>query len=250
MLLRICLIIAILGGGAVVAVNFVMVQKALVQVISDRDTETAAKKDALEKLDKSQKELASTKSKLDATTRALAQTKTELDSANGKITELNAQNTALNDKLKGAVAKSDKFEADLEKFSKLGVSPEQIIQLQADVKKSAVALAGVNAENKLLLTKVDEKEQELQRLRGTSTNVVEPSGLKGKVVAVDPKFDFVILNIGYEQNVLANGVMMIARDGKLIGKVRIASVTSNKCVANILPDWRRGDVLEGDEVLD
>jgi hypothetical protein len=68
-------------------------------------------------------------------------------------------------------------------------------------------------------------------------------------VAVDPKFNFVVLNIGEEQGAKARGVMMVDHDGKLLGKVRITSVTKTECVANILPDWKRGTIMEGDEVL-
>jgi hypothetical protein len=66
---------------------------------------------------------------------------------------------------------------------------------------------------------------------------------------VDPKFGFVILNIGEDKGVLANGIMMVARGGNLIGKVQIARVEKTQSVANILPAWRRGEVMEGDEVL-
>jgi hypothetical protein len=31
--------------------------------------------------------------------------------------------------------------------------------------------------------------------------------------------------------------------------VRIKTVTKDRCVANILPSWKRGEVMEGDEVL-
>jgi hypothetical protein len=44
--------------------------------------------------------------------------------------------------------------------------------------------------------------------------------------------------------------MMIARSGVLIGNVQISRVENTECVANILPAWRRGDVMEGDQVLD
>ena len=68
-------------------------------------------------------------------------------------------------------------------------------------------------------------------------------------MAVDPKFDFVVLDIGEDQGVLERGEMMVDRDGKLLGKVRIKSVEKDRCVANILPDWKRGEIMEGDEVL-
>jgi negative regulator of sigma E activity len=77
-----------------------------------------------------------------------------------------------------------------------------------------------------------------------------PPGLKGQIVAVDPKYSFVILNMGEDKKLLVNGIMLVARDGKLIAKVQIARVDKTQSVANILPAWRRSDVMEGDEVID
>ena len=43
--------------------------------------------------------------------------------------------------------------------------------------------------------------------------------------------------------------MMVDRGDKLLGKVQIKTVFKDRCVANILPDWKRGEIEEGDEVL-
>ena len=72
--------------------------------------------------------------------------------------------------------------------------------------------------------------------------------LKGKIVAVDPKWDFVVLNIGGDQGVLQDGEMLVSRDGKLVAKVIVRSVQKDRCIANVVPGWKLGDVIEGDEV--
>jgi hypothetical protein len=83
--------------------------------------------------------------------------------------------------------------------------------------------------------------------------VVEPPGLSGQVVAVDPKYGFVILNIGSDKNVVANGTLLISRGGKFIGHVQVARVGPTQCVANILPDQAHpsglAEVMEGDVVF-
>jgi hypothetical protein len=66
---------------------------------------------------------------------------------------------------------------------------------------------------------------------------------------VDPKWDFVVLDVGEKQNVVPHGVMMVSRDGKLIAKVKIVSVQTDRSIANIMPSWRLGEVMEGDLVL-
>lgn len=43
--------------------------------------------------------------------------------------------------------------------------------------------------------------------------------------------------------------MMVSRDGKLIAKIKVVSVQADRCIANIMPQWKLGDVMEGDLVL-
>jgi hypothetical protein len=133
----------------------------------------------------------------------------------------------------------------------LQLTPQQVIDLKDKLDKTELARNGATKESELLRASRDALQDRLTRLN--PTNVAEnpklPAGLKGQVVAVDPKFGFVILNIGNNKGVLTNGVMMIARDGNLIGKVQISGVEDTQSVANILPAWRRGEVMEGDEVL-
>ena len=57
MLLRICLIVAILGAGAVVAVNFVMVKPAMEATITARDSEKQQKETAQKDLATAKKDL-------------------------------------------------------------------------------------------------------------------------------------------------------------------------------------------------
>jgi hypothetical protein len=250
MLLRICLIIAILGGGGVIAVNFVMVKKSIETTVTQRDTEKKDKETAQNDLSKTRTTLKAVSNNLATTTVKLTQTQSQLNAANGKVADLETQTKDLTGKLTAAENKRDEFQAQLAKWEQLHLTPPDVIQLQADLKKVTFALAGVSNENKIVLAKVEDLQRELDRLRPNSDVVVEPPGLKGSVVAVDPKYDFVVLNIGKDKGVVPDGVMMIARAGVLIGKVQISRVENTECVANILPAWRHGDVMEGDQVLD
>jgi hypothetical protein len=59
----------------------------------------------------------------------------------------------------------------------------------------------------------------------------------------------VVLDIGEEQGVLENGEMLVNRNGRLVAKVKIKTVERSRSIANVLPGWKLGDVMEGDEVL-
>ena len=76
-----------------------------------------------------------------------------------------------------------------------------------------------------------------------------PAGLKGTVLAVDPKYNFVVLDIGEDKGALERGEMLVNHSGRLVAKVRISSVEKNRCIANIMPGWGNADVMEGDQVL-
>src|SRR5205085_7792909 len=78
---------------------------------------------------------------------------------------------------------------------------------------------------------------------------VVPLGTKGKVVAYDPKYEFVVLDIGSEQGLQENAKMLINRDGKLVTKVNVTHVEKNRAIANIMPEWKQDDVIEGDVAI-
>jgi len=88
----------------------------------------------------------------------------------------------------------------------------------------------------------------LQLYEGTNTVVYLPPALKGKIMVVDPKWDFVVLNIGDDQGVKQNGELLVSRDGKLVAKVIVRTLEKDRAIANIVPGWKLGDVIEGDEV--
>jgi hypothetical protein len=228
------------------------VKKTIETTISQRDDETKAKKDALGKLDKSQKDLASTRTTLTNTTKTLTATTTALAAANRKAQDLDTQITNLNSKLAIAVARGDTNEAQLAKWEQVHLTPQQVLEKLDDLKKVTLARDGVEEEKKVLQSNLKADDEELARLRGTNhiSDIPQlPAGLKGQVLAVDPKYGFVVLDIGGDKGVKTNGIMMVARDGNLIGKVQISSVNDTQSVANILPAWRHGEVMEGDEVL-
>jgi len=72
--------------------------------------------------------------------------------------------------------------------------------------------------------------------------------LKGKIIVVDPKWDFVVLNIGETQGAIQDGELLVSREGKLVAKVVIRNIQKDRCIANIVPGWKLGELIEGDDV--
>jgi hypothetical protein len=248
MLLRICLVLTILAGLGTAYVGFFPVQHIIETTRADRDdfhhkldSETALYK-------KTDKELKSTQATLATTTAKLTETTAQLTEATAKNTELEKQNPDLTDKLTKQTARADADDQLLERWRTLP-PPEEIKVRLAELVTTKKSLDAVVAENKLIKASRDEYMARYFALVEPDAAVALPPGLKGKIMAVDPKYDFVVLNIGDEQGVKERGEMMVNRKGKLIGKVRITSVQKDTSVASILPAWQRGEIMEGDQVL-
>jgi Skp family chaperone for outer membrane proteins len=251
MLLRICLVIAIVGGLAAGALSFVKVQDIIVTTRAARDQWHSQFDSEHKTRLTAEANLKKTKAELDTTKKDLATTKSQLDEANAKVADLDKKNTDLTADLDKTRADRDTAQQELEQWHLIpgGLKPPQIAAMIEELAKAKQARDAYIAENKILNNKVLDLDARWNKFFGNNAPVILPTGLKGKIMAVDPKFDFVVLNIGRDQGVLERGEMMVNRQGKLLGKVRIASVQKDRCIANILPDWRRGEVMEGDEVL-
>ena len=107
----------------------------------------------------------------------------------------------------------------------------------------------MDTENKVLLQKLKKTENELAIYTKKEYHVPLPPGLLGKVLVSDPKWNFVVLNVGEDQGVLQYGELLVNRNGKLVAKIRVSTVEKDRSVANILPGWQLGEVMEGDQVI-
>jgi cell shape-determining protein MreC len=107
----------------------------------------------------------------------------------------------------------------------------------------------VEDEKKVLQRQLTRVQNELDVFKRPEHHVELPASLVGKVLVTDPKWDFVVLNVGEDQGVLENGELLVSRDGKLVAKIKITSVQKNQSIGNILPGSQLGEVLEGDKVI-
>jgi chromosome segregation ATPase len=111
-------------------------------------------------------------------------------------------------------------------------------------------LVALGDENKLLSEQLINMRNETQRLRTELSKQTEtPTGLRGKVAAVEDAWSFVVLNIGRTQNVQPNSEFIVYRDTKMVSKVQVVNVGRETCVAEILPEYNIGKPQVGDMVL-
>ena len=72
--------------------------------------------------------------------------------------------------------------------------------------------------------------------------------LVGKVIKVDKKYAFVVLDLGNRDNLKVVDILSVYRSNKFIGKVRVERLEDDRSAAVILPEWQNAQFREGDEV--
>jgi hypothetical protein len=248
-MIRICLIVAIVASLAAVAIGFTKVQEKIVTTMNERDQNAKDRDDERAAKVKVQGELKTTKADLESTKSTLARTKKNLEETTARADELDKQKTELTTQLANVKEERDAAQNKLIAWDLIGRTPEEVKKVIADLKTTVKERDVFVSENKVLLRDNKKLSAKLAELIGDDPPVVLPLGLKGTIVAVDPKYDFVVLDIGGNQGVLERGEMLVNRSGKLVAKVRIISVDPERSIANILPGWKQGEVIEGDQVL-
>ena len=249
MLIRISLIVAIIAGLAVGGLNFVTVKEKITTLQSELKKESDAHKEFEGKFNVAQKNLTKT-------TADLKQTKTELEATTAAKEKADADLAALTkraDKLTEDLTKTRQDLVDsqqqLAAFKATGVTPQQILGFKSEYKKVQDNLAVAEDENKVLARRLKKVENELAKYVTPDKPVFLPASLKGKVLVADPKWNFVVLNVGENQGMLQDGQLLVNRNGRLVAKVVVSSVQKDRCIANVLPGWELGEVMEGDQVI-
>jgi cell shape-determining protein MreC len=248
MLIRISLVVAIVAGLAVSGLNFLKVKEKITTIQQQREDERGAK-------EKAQTELASTKKDLEKTSADLKTTKANLETASAErekaVADLAAatkRNTQLTEERDRIRKERDDAQADLAAYTGTGLKPEQILAMNKQFKDLQAALDASQDEKKLLGQKITRLQTELDRYVNPEKPVFLPASLTGKVIVTDPKWNFVVLNIGLDQGVKEYGEMLVNRNGKLVAKVIIRSAQKDRCIANVMQGWQLGEVMEGDQV--
>jgi hypothetical protein len=248
MLLRISLIVAILAGLGAGVFCYLEVTDKIPALTQQRDDEKSAKEATNAVLVATTTTLKKTKAELSQTQQELAQTQSERDKALVRADAQGKRADELSDKLGKVTQERDDAQNLVAAYKGTGFSPEQVLQLSKDVKTARAEVEVANGEKTLLLHTVTRLSAELDKIRGTNDFVKLPAELHGKVLVVDPKWDFVVLDVGEDKGVITQGELLVSRQGKLVAKVIVTSVQKDRCIANLVPGWKLGDMIEGDEV--
>lgn len=250
MLLRISLIIAIVAALAIAVLNFTMVKEKIETTERHRAEEQTAKETAMKERDDTKRELDKTAADLKNTKESLATAEADRDKFQAEATTQAKKAADLTAKLATTTSERDEAQAFLAAYKATGYEPAQILGFDKQFKELRDTIEVTTSENKTL-------SRTLQRVRNQLAELTQegwrppplPAGLRGKVLVSDPKWDFVILDVGEDQGVFEKGEVLVSRNGKLVAKLSVRVVEKNRCIANVLPGWRIGDVMEGDQIL-
>ena len=239
-----------LGGAAFIA--FSEVQGEIDRITDERDT-------AQTNLDRTDGELADAKKAQEKAEQSNVIAQGQAETAMQNLRRSQQDLVEQRQRADQHEADAKKFEADLVKASNFVQSWELFQQAngtQDQIKQKLNTYRDVNnqraqfiAENGILLSQIEKQGVELARYTGASVKVALPRTLQGKVTAVDAQFDFVVLDIGESQGAREHGELLVSRGEKLIGKLRILDVKKDHSIANILPDWKQGEIQTGDLVI-
>lgn len=248
MLIRISLIVAIVAALAVGALNIAEVRVKITNLISERNNYHTERDQARTQLADTRQELTRTKADLTQTQQDLADTKKQRDTALANEQSQKKRADDLTEKLAKTNQELDDSQNQLAAYKATGYTASQVGDLAKALKSSQAQVDAIKEENGVLQRTVVRLQTQLAFLVGSNYVVTLRADLKGKIIAVDPRWDFVVLNIGGDQGVLDNGEMLVSRDGRLVAKVIVRSVMKDRCIANIMPGWQLGQVIEGDVV--
>jgi len=248
MLLRIFLILAILAGLGAGGIAYYEFSTQIPQLQTQRDTEKDAKVKEIDAHNKTKATLKKTQADLAQTQSDLADTKTELTKTQERADSLEKRANDLTTKLAKTAAELEDTKNQLVEYQASGLKPAEVAALTKDLANARKEIAAITDERNIIKHQYDLTKAKLDSLLNPENVVKLPASLKGKILVVDPKWDFVVLDVGDQQGVLEDGEMLVSRDGKLVAKVVIRTVQKDRCIANIVPGWKLGELIEGDVV--
>ncbi|MDR3457292.1 MAG: hypothetical protein P4N60_07590 [Verrucomicrobiae bacterium] len=248
MLLRISLIVAILAGLGAGGLGYYEATNQIPALTKQRDDENTAKKSALTELASTKTNLKKTQGELASTQQELSDTKDQRDKAIARAEAQSKRADELSDKLAKAVQERDDAQNSLAQYQATGLKPEEIVRLNKTLKDANAQIVVLTHDMGVVQRERSRLQAKLDSITGPDPTIKLRPDLMGKIVVVDPKWDFVVLNVGEEQGAIQDGELLVSRNGKLVAKVVIRSVQKDRCVANIVPGWKLGEMIEGDDV--
>jgi hypothetical protein len=211
------------------------VRQKIVSLDSQLKRETAERQLAEKSLHQTADKLGEMSRNLDATREAFAQASIEAQTQHKRASKLAADLTVASNNLHGA-------KTYLARYQATGMEPEEIVHSYAKLKSLQLALEATQQEQAMLERKLRRIEQQSRN----SDDILLPPNLKTRILAYDPKWQFVVLDNGSEQGLIQNAELLVGREGRFVGMLKVRSVQKNRSIGNLVSGEQLGHILEGD----
>ncbi|HWM23613.1 MAG TPA: hypothetical protein VNP98_02220 [Chthoniobacterales bacterium] len=206
-----------------------------------------------------EKELQGREAAVAAANAQFAETRTKVASTEAELTRAQTEKDDLEAKLRANETQIAQLEKRIEeaesKPAANGVpAAASTAELRTQLEEAMKQLDAVEREKALLSDKIKaaqdrsaDLEKETKRRPASGRN----PGIRGRVLAMNQAYNFVVLNLGGRQGVETNTEMLVLRGGSFIGKIRISSVEPATAIGDIITSsLARGvQVQPGDTVI-
>lgn len=188
-----------------------------------------------------QKDLSDTRQQLDITRGTLEATRNSLDEANRRIQDQVQQIGLLNQELETRDERIVILEDDL----------QGLMIKAAEAEGLRDQVSRLNEEKTLLVREVNRMERLIAQRPGAGPiEAPEKPGVVGRIISVNPDWDFVVVSLGREDNLMPTAQLLVFRGNDLVGKLRVSTmIDDGAAIANIEPGWALSAIREGDHVL-
>jgi hypothetical protein len=237
--IRSSLLVAIVACVAVFTLEMTRIKGKLLSLNNRLSAQTVAR-------EKAETDFVNAREEARNTAIALTRTANALEAKSAQVSAQAEQIAKLTGDVKKLGDERDDAQAELAAYKSL-MTPQQVANAAKQIKTLEDSVAAMIEENTLLGRRLRVLERDLPG--GERFKKLLPPDLSTKVLAVDPKWHFVVLGAGEDQGVLEHGELLVSRGGKLVGKVRVTRVDRNRCIANVIEGWDLAELMEGDRAI-
>ena len=116
---------------------------------------------------------------------------------------------------------------------------QQQLQQQQESATASSKTSGAKKELQETLSKLKAAQAEIQEFKQRELDhkkKLSNGALEGKVLALNPTWKFIVINLGDQNGVINGSEMVIKRDTQIIARVKVTSVEPLTCIADIIPE--------------
>lgn len=185
-----------------------------------------------------------TKTDLENTRQDLENTRAELENTKAQLEDARTQIVQLTETIR---AKDQELE---EKSNVIAGLEEEKATLTAQVADLNTQIASLQDQ----VAQLEEDNTVLKNQLSKCEDIVNQDtsmkpGTAGTIVYANAEWNFVVIDIGSVDGAKAGAEMIIHRGDNMLGKIRLSAVRENVTIAEVLTEYQKDTVKEGDNVL-